>query len=218
MKLNTYSKSIVDGLEKTASLDIRKKIVIEEINRIRQVKANTIFTLPIELMPETLRLTAFSTVVSFPYIKLKEKNGSIVEKAIQRFIDFTYKRIDETLFDSPDTVRKAILYGGGGLREYLRVLEHANLHTDEEKGVIDSNALEKGVKKLAAQTSQYITQTDLENLKTLKQANEQGTPIPYGIQWQDLLENLIVLEYNDGSYKRVNPIVEESELYKHYVG
>lgn len=208
---------IIDGLEKTASLDIRKKIVIEEINRIRQIRANTIFTLPIELMPETLKLTAFSTVVSFPFVKIREKDGAIVEQAIQRFIEFTYKRIDAKLFDSADTVRKAIIYGGGSLREYLRVLEYANFYIDET-GVIDSKALSKGVKKLAAQTAQYITQTDLDNLKVLKQANEQETPIPYGIQWQDLLEKLIVLEYNDGTYKRVNPIVEESELYKKYVG
>ncbi len=208
---------IIDGLEKTASLDIRKKIVIEEINRIRQIRANTIFTLPIELMPETLKLTAFSTVVSFPCIKIKEKNGAIVEQAVERFIEFTYKRIDEKLFDSVDTVKKAIMYGGGSLREYLRVLQYANLYADET-GIIDSNALSKGIKKLAAQTAQYITQVDLDNLKVLKQANEQEKQIPYGIQWQDLLEKLIVLEYNDGTYKRVNPIVEESELYKYHVG
>jgi hypothetical protein len=208
---------IIDGLEKTASLDIRKKIIIEEINRLRQIRTNTIFTLPIELMPETLKLKAFSTVISFPYIKIKEKDDTLVEKAIERFMTFTYKRIDEQLFDSRDTVREAILYGGGSLREYLRVLEYANLFADAGKKVIDRVALNKGVKKLAAQTSQYITQADLENLKVLKEANKNGTPIPYGIQWQDLLENLIVLEYNDGTYKRVNPLVEESELYKYYV-
>jgi hypothetical protein len=32
------------------------------------------------------------------------------------------------------------------------------------------------------------------------------------------MENLIVMEYNDGTYKRVNPIVEASEIYKEYVG
>jgi len=209
---------IVDGLEKTASLDMRKKIILEESNRIRQIKVNTIFTLPIELMPERLKLISFSTVVSFPFIKIKERNGELVEKAIQRFTEFTYKRIDEKLFDNVETVRKAILYGGGSLRDYLRVLEYAYMYADEDKGLIDSNALATGIKKLAAETAHYLSKADLEILKNLKESNEKGLIVPFDERWQDLLEKLIVFEYNDGTYKRVNPVVEESQLYKQNIG
>jgi hypothetical protein len=209
---------VVDGIEKTATPAIREQIIFEESNRIRQVKTNTIFTLPIELMPETQRLLAFSTVVSFPFVKIREKDGSINEAAVSRFTEFTYKRIDESLFDSADTIREAILWGGGSPREYLRILQYANMHTLDGDTQITKEALEKGVKKLAAQTAQYLTEEDLKILKALKEANSANIPTPYGEQWQDLLEKLIVLEYNDGTYKRVNPIVEESPLYKHYVG
>lgn len=209
---------VVDGIEKAASLDIRKKIILEEANRIRQINANTIFTLPIELMPERQKIISFSTVVSFPFVKIREKNGEVVEKAIQRFVDFTYKRIDSKLFDSPETVRKAILTGGGSPREYLRILEYANMFSDDDAKLITLEALEKGIRKLAAETSQYVSIADLEKLKTLKQSNEADKVMPFDSEWQDLLEKLIVLEYNDGTYKRVNPIVEESQLYKQYVG
>lgn len=209
---------VVDGIEKAASLDIRKKIILEEANRIRQINANTIFTLPIELMPERQKIISFSTVVSFPFVKIREKNGDLVEKAIQRFMDFTYKRIDSKLFDSPQTVRKAILTGGGSPREYLRILEYANMFSDDDAKLITLEALEKGIRKLAAETSQYVSIADLEKLKTLKQSNEEDKVMPFDSEWQDLLEKLIVLEYNDGTYKRVNPIVEESQLYKQYVG
>ncbi|MEI6141408.1 MAG: hypothetical protein WCP85_19210 [Mariniphaga sp.] len=209
---------VVDGIEKAASLDIRKKIILEEANRIRLISANTIFTLPIELMPERQKLIVFSTVVSFPFVKIRERNGNIVEKAVQRFIDFTYKRIDQKLFDSPDTVRKAILMGGGSPREYLRVLEYANMFTNDDDQVITIEALEKGIRKLAAETSQYVSTSDLEKLKTLQQANDEGRVMPFDADWQDLLEKLIILEYNDGTYKRVNPIVEASQLYKQNVG
>lgn len=205
---------VVDGIEKAASLDIRKKIILEEANRIRLICANTIFTLPIELMPERQKLIVFSTVVSFPFVKIRERNGDIVEKAVQRFIEFTYKRIDKKLFDSPETVRKAIMMGGGSPREYLRVLEYANMFTKDDDQVITIEALEKGIRKLAAETTQYVSTSDLEKLKTLKQANEKGEVMPFDTDWQDLLEKLIILEYNDGTYKRVNPIVEESQLYK----
>lgn len=209
---------VVDGIEKAASTDIRRKIILEEANRIRSIKANTIFTLPIELMPERQILISFSTVVSFPFVKIRERDGSVVDKALQRFIEFTYKRIDEKLFDSPDTVSKAILMGGGSPREYLRILEYANMYTEDDDRVITLKALDKAILKLAAETSQYVSKDDLEKLKMLKKANEVDEVMPFDETWQDLLEKLIILEYNDGTYKRVNPIVEESQLYKQYVG
>ena len=135
-----------------------------------------------------------------------------------RFGVLTFKRIDASLFDSPDTVRKAILYGGGSPRELLRVLEYANMFADEDTNKIFLKDLEKGVKKLSAQTSQYVSSKDLEKLKILKEANQKGELIAFDEEWQDLLEKLIILEYNDGTYKRVNPIVEDSPLYKQYVG
>lgn len=209
---------IVDGLEKTATTDIRKKIIIEEADRIRQIRVNTIFTLPIELMPLAQKLTQFCTVVSFPFVKIREKDGSIVEEAVSRFEEFVYRRIDSTLFDNPETVRKAILYGGGSPRELLRILEYANMYADEDENIIFMKDLDKGIQKLAAQTSQYISNQDLALLKTLKEANEKGEYIAFDEKWQDLLEKLIILEYNDGTYKRVNPIIEVSPLYKQHVG
>lgn len=220
LRKNNISKEllfIVDGLEKVATKALRKKIVDDESNRIRQIRANTIFTLPLHLMPLRQKLIAFSTVVTFPFVKIREKKGDVVPQAVDRFMEFVFKRIDESLFDSPETVKKAILYGGGSPRELLRILEYWNLFADEEKGILDEASLDKAIKKLAAETAQYVSNDNLEKLKILKENNEKGIPTPFDEDWQDLLEKLIVLEYNDGNYKRVNPIVEVSELYKHYV-
>lgn len=209
---------IVDGLEKTATTDIRKKVVDELSDRISHIRVNTIFTLPLELMPQTQKLIKFSTVVSFPFVKLKERNGDLVEKAIQRFEEFIYKRIDASLFDNQDTVRKAVMYGGGSPRELLRVLEYANMFADEDENKIYLKDLDKGISKLAAQSAQYISAEDFATLKQLKEANDEGKAIAVNEAWQDLFEKLIIMEYNDGSYKRVNPVIEESLLYKQYVG
>ena len=209
---------IIDGLEKTATTAIRRKIILEETNRIRAIRVHTVFTLPIELMAQQRLLEAFSTVTSFPFVKIREKNGDIVDKAIKRFESFVYKRIDASLFDSPETVKQAILYGGGSPRELLRVLEYANMFADEDCNKITLYDLDKGIKKLAAQTAQYLSKDDLEKLKELKQANESQIPVAYDESWQDMLEKLIILEYNDGTYKRVNPVIEQSALYQHHVG
>lgn len=207
---------IIDGIEKTSTPELRRKVIFDELNRISTIRANTIFTLPIELLPESQILKQTCEVVSFPFVKIIEKNGNIREEAILRFIDFTYKRIDKSLFDSEATVRKAIRFGGGSPREYLRILKYARIYARKE--IIDEASVDLAIQKLAAETSHYLTEEDLQLLKTLKAANEKGQPTPYGKEWHRLLENLTIFEYNDGTYKRVNPIVEASQLYKHYVG
>jgi hypothetical protein len=207
---------IIDGLEKTSTPDLRRKIIFDELNRISSIKANTIFTLPIELLPESQVLKQTCEVVSFPFIKLMDRTGTVREEAITRFIEFTYKRIDSKLFDSEMTVRKAIRFGGGSPREYLRILKYARILAKQE--LIDEQAIDKAIQKLAAETSHYLTEDDLKQLKKLKEANEKGEYTPYGKEWHRLLEYLIIFEYNDGTYKRVNPVVEASPLYKQYVG
>lgn len=208
---------IIDGLEKVATSDIRKKIVDDESNRLRQIKANTIFTLPIELFSLEQKLKQFSTVVPFPFVKLVERDGTPCEESIQRFEEFVQKRIDASLFDKPETIRKAISYGGGSPRELLRVLEYMNLYADEERGKLTEVDLDKAIKKLSAEYSRYLSNEDLQQLKILKENNQKRLQTPFDPSWQDLLEKLIVLEYNDGTYKRVHPLVEASELYQQYV-
>jgi len=207
---------IIDGMEKVATSDLRKKIVVDENDRIRQIKANTIFTLPIELMAETQRIAQMNTVLAFPFIKVREKDGSVIQSAMEKFREFVAKRIDAALFDTPETIDQAILYSGGSPRELLRILEYANLHATDEQ--ITREALEKGLKKMAAQTAQYITVEDFLKLKMLSEDNKQGLETAVDASWQALIEQNIVFEYNDGTYKRVNPVVELSGLYKRYVG
>ena len=42
--------------------------------------------------------------------------------------------------------------------------------------------------------------------------------VPYDETMQRLLENITIMEYNDGNYKRVNPIIEASSIYRRHVG
>jgi AAA ATPase domain len=210
---------IIDGLEKVANPDTRKEIIINDINWIKQIKANTIFTLPIELQKEArkLRVEHNAQVIPFPFVKIRERNNTVVDKAVQRFLEFTYKRINPALFDHEDTIKRAILASGGSPREYLTILESAYLYANETKGIIDKEAMEKGIQKLAAQTAYYVNNDDLAKLKNLRACNDKNEQVAH-LDLQDLLEKLLVMEYNDGSFARPNPILEESELYRFYVG
>ncbi|MDX2245566.1 MAG: hypothetical protein SF052_02240 [Bacteroidia bacterium] len=222
LSLRTQSKAqeilfIVDGLEKTMSAEMRRKLIIDESNRLRQIKAYTIFTLPIELMKERQKINQFSTVESFPYVKIMERKGEPIEPAFLVFEEFVTKRIDESLFESRELLRKFIQYGGGSPRELLRILEAATFYADEKKGKLDDNCLREALHRLANQTAQYLTQEKLDKLKEIHENNLVGRTTPFDDLVGEMLEDIILMEYNDGSYKRVNPVVELSDLYQQRV-
>lgn len=208
---------IVDGLEKTMSAETRRRIIMEESNRIRQIRANTIFTLPIELMKERQRILQFAEIVSFPFVKLYERDGKPVKAAINCFEQLVEKRIDKSLFDSPETVRLAIQYSGGSPRQLLRILERASwLRTDEQTQITQEN-VRAAIEKAGNDYVQYLEPDEWTALNQLKTNLEQGNPIGFDDTMQGLLEKEIVFEYNDGTFKRVNPLVEVSKLYRHHV-
>jgi hypothetical protein len=208
---------IVDGLEKTMSADTRRRIIMEESNRIRQIQANTLFTLPIELMKEEQRIRQFAEIIVFPFIKIKERDGSICSNAITLFEEFVLKRIDISLFENKETIKLAIEYSGGSPRQLLRILEQANWFTGIEEGKISYQNMHKAVEKLGNSIARFLGTDDFELLNKLKKELDKGVPIGFNNSIQDLLEKEIIFEYNDGTYKRVNPLVETSKLYQHHV-
>ncbi len=208
---------IVDGLEKTMSADTRKKIIIDEQNRIEKIKAYTIFTLPIELMNQRQNLNRFSSVEAFPFVKLLEKNGVRNAPAFDRFREFVYKRIDQNLFENEEVVEKMIYYSGGSPRELLRILESVAFNIDDSETKVTHRAVDKALVRLADQTASYIEEPMIAKLKEISANNLLGKTTPYDAVLQSMLENIYVMEYNSGSYKRINPIIELSSIYKQYV-
>jgi hypothetical protein len=208
---------IVDGLEKTMSSDTRKRIIIEEQNRIDKIKAYTIFTLPIELMNQRQSLNQFSSVEAFPFVKLVERNEDLNEPAFSRFREFVYKRINKNLFENEAIVNKAIKYSGGSPRELLRILEMTAFYVEDDVTTINSQALDKALDRLAKQTAQYISKEMFSKMKEIVDNNKQQKETEYDEVMQALLEKTYVMEYNSGSYKRINPILELSNLYQQNV-
>ncbi|MEZ0484487.1 hypothetical protein [Fibrella aquatica] len=208
---------IVDGLEKTMTAETRRAIIMDESNRIRQIRANTIFTLPIELMKEAQRIQQFTEIITFPFVKIIDRDGQPVKAAIKRFEEFVCKRIDETLFDSMETIHLAIAYSGGSPRQLLRIIEQAAWRADTEAGKITLTDMTQAIDKLSNATARYIEPEEYVQLKELNASLQVGRAIGFNSLIQNLLEKEIIFEYNDGSYKRVNPLVERSIFYRQYV-
>ncbi len=204
---------IVDGLEKTMTADTRRRVIIDENNRIRKIEAYTLFTLPIELMKERQILKRAFLVETFPFVKLLNPDDSRRPEAFERFREFVYKRIDQRLFENKAVVDKAIYYSGGSPRELLIILKMANIYADRSKGHITMEALDRALQRLANQTAQYVT---AEQWKLIAHVAFRKSA-----EWDDILaealDRLLIMEYNDGNYKRPNPILELSEKYREYV-
>ncbi len=208
---------IIDGLEKTMSAETRRKIIMEESNRIRQIKVNTLFTLPIELMKEEPRIRNFAEIITFPTVKICERDGTEVDAAMKKFEEFVDQRIDYLLFDSIKTIRLAIQYSGGSPRQLLSIIEKANWQADSGIGKITCENMERAIEKEGNALARYIEPQEFEILKEIKSDLESGAPIGFDVAIQTLLEKNILFEYNDGTYKRVNPLLERSKLYQHKV-
>lgn len=208
---------MVDGLEKTMSAETRRKIIMEESNRIRQIKANTIFTLPIELMKEEQRIRQFAEIVNFPFIKVKERDGAFCKEAVRQLRAFIERRIALQLFENEDAIMRVIECSGGSPRQLLRIIEQAQWFTHQDEDRITLANIERAIEKLGNNLARYLDEDDFKALKKLREDLEKGNPVGFSDRIQELLEKEIIFEYNDGTYKRVNPLLEVSKLYRHHV-
>jgi hypothetical protein len=211
-KLGQEVLFIVDGLEKTMTADTRRKVILEETNRIRKIEAYTLFTLPIELMKERQILKRSFLVETFPFVKLLGKDDKRRPEAFDKFKEFVFKRIDASLFENEAVVKEAIYYSGGSPRELLIILKMANIYADRAKGQISKGALDRALGRLANQTAQYITAPQWTKIAhVVKHKSADWDDII-----QDLLERVLLMEYNDGNYKRPNPILQLSDAYRQH--
>jgi hypothetical protein len=204
---------IIDGLEKTMTAEVRKKIVIDDSYQLEQIKAYTLFTLPLELFKERNRLTQFAKVNIFPFIKVKDRQGEILTDALKIFKQFIEKRLDKALFESEDLINRFIEYSGGSPRQLLRIIKETAVNkfvTDK----LTEQAFNDTIRQMSEADSSYITAPMLQKLKEIEAFNKENKEIVYDSVLQELLENGHIMEYNAGSFKRVNPLIENSNRYK----
>jgi hypothetical protein len=57
----------------------------------------------------------------------------------------------------------------------------------------------------------------INKLKEIEVNNQNGRDTLYDETIQKMLENLYIMEYNSGTYKRINPLLEVTKIYHDYV-
>lgn len=99
----------------------------------------------------------------------------------------------------------------------MRIIERASWLRGDDQTQLTLQNITSAIEKIGNDYSQYLIPEEWEVLATIKTDLEKGNPIGFDEVMQGLLEKEIVFEYNDGTFKRVNPLVEKSKLYAHRV-
>ena len=195
---------ILDGFEKIGSLDDRKKILVDDSNKLTNIDAHMIVTLPIELFTEQNRLSHFATNENFPLIDLTK------EGAVECFREFILKRVDEKLFEN-GAVDKIIKFGAGHPRQTLQIINRAFIEAYED--IISLKSVDKSIEILASEMSKV----DDEEIEILKKVKEKII-VPEGDIYTQLKAKNIIFEYNSSfDSTLINPIVLADKDFQKYL-
>jgi len=195
---------ILDGFEKIGSLADRKKILVDDSNKLTIVKAHMIITLPIELFTEKNRLNHFSITENFPLVDLG------IEGAKACFRAFILKRIDEKLF-AEGSIEKIIEFGAGHPRQTLQIINRAYVEAEGE--LIDMASVNKSIEILGAEMSK-VSDEEIEVLKKVKRKEVIAESDVYTA----LKSKNIIFQYNSSSESDiVNPIVDADSDFQKYL-
>ena len=99
----------------------------------------------------------------------------------------------------------------------MQIIEKAAWNANEEKGIITSQNVADAAFDLGTEMTRFLPVNAFDLLKQLKENLEKGKITVYEDILQTLLEQGVVLEYNNFTYKRVNPLVELSAIYQQKV-
>jgi hypothetical protein len=195
---------IIDGFEKIGTLEDRKKILVDDANKLTIIESHMIITLPIELFTEKNRLSHFSTIENFPLIDLSESGAK------ERFKEFILKRVDEKLFKT-GAIEKIIEFGAGHPRQTLQIINRAYVEAEDE--FVDEQSVTKAIEVLGAEMSK-VNDEEIEVLK--KVSNKEI--IPESDIYTTLKAKNIIFEYNSSSESNIiNPIVEADRDFQKYL-
>ena len=108
---------IVDGFEKIGSLKDRKKILVDDSNRLTMLNTHMIITLPIELFTYKNQLAQGAITMSFPIIDLDTSGAK------ECFREFILKRVSQGLFDDKAIDKLANEIAAISSKEELEIID-----------------------------------------------------------------------------------------------
>lgn len=200
---------LVDGTDKIP-LKQAQSLFLEDAEQLLSIQALVLYTAPITLKYAGTTHSKLNSELVLPIIKLVSREGLRFEPGWKAMHEMLDRRIDPAAFASPDLRDRLIEMSGGHPRELLRLLA---LACESAAGAtIESVAVDRAIELLAADYRYWLSPEDYTWLAQVDASN--GLHVGNDERTRNLLWRLALLQYNDGSWRRSNPVVRELEGYR----
>lgn len=198
---------VIDGTDKLRGTDT-SAFFVQDAEQLLAIDAHVIYAAPLSLKYEGNLTSKLDADLVLPMIKLYERDNSRCEAGWHALKKMLLLRAHRTLFVSDNEINRIIEHSGGHPREMLRLLRLCCEFSESNQ--IDAETVELAIKQLAAEYRRFLEPDDYALLASLDcdaihAGNDKRT--------RNLLYNLALLEYNDGSWRRSHPVVRTLEGY-----
>ena len=195
---------VVDGLDRLNTEDALR-LYVTDVYQLQQVDGVFLYVAPIHMLYSSNAVNQAFSTFKLPMIKLNEKGSEVsIPAAYEALRQLVFKRADPSLFMDADVVDRLIASSGGHPRDLLRLLNYAYENATGDK--IGSKAASQAIKRMASDYRRLIEEEDYALLREIDESPPAHAP--NNARVQDLLHNLVILEYND-YWWRSHPVVRE---------
>jgi len=190
---------IIDGTDKLRGED-RSAFFIQDAEQLLAIEAHVIYTAPLSLKYEGS--TGKLDDLVLPMIKLYERDGTPCTAGWNALRNILLRRADRALFAQDSEIKGIIENSGGHPREMLRLLKLCCEYAEDD--VIDATTVQTAIKQLASEYRRFL---EPEDYTLLARIDKNQAHVGNDKRTRNLLYNLALLEYNDGSWQRSHPVV-----------
>ena len=199
---------LVDGTDKLSSEDCRQ-FFVADASQLLEIQALLVYTAPLSMKYEGAFPAQLDADLVLPMIKLEDIDGKRFEAGWEAMHKLVLLRADRGLFADGAAVDALVENSGGHPRELLRLLKMCCELLDGL--TIDTAVVSKAVRLLASDYNRFLV---AEDYKLLVAEDRSRQAAETQRRAHKLLNNLALLEYNDGSWRRSHPVVRTLEGYK----
>ena len=212
---------IIEDLDKIP-VDRAEDLFFNYAGQLTQLQCNVIFTFPVSsffnIRFNTIK-AAFDQTYELPMIKVNNIDQSESNEGIGILTKIVEKRMDISLFENAELLKKLILKSGGCIRDLFRMISEAAEHAiDYNKTIISRIDCEKAVLSLKRDYDSTIADNFRNGKKIevadyydtlVKIARDPKKKIDHTEVILDLRQNLCVLGYNETWWCDVHPVVKD---------
>jgi len=218
---------MVEDLDKV-NLNVSENLFVRYSSSIRALKANLIYTFPLALMSHPQFMSIIHTFDNQHFILPMVKTHDIAGKPVlpngqDMLKEILEKRLDLSLFETPELLTKFIAYSGGVLFDLFRMVRDAISYSRIfGNDTIGEKAWEKAMNSSLRDYRSTIAETDTIKVEEfwleLKNLAESSIKKPNNTPAVKILrQNLCILGYNSQDWNEVHPLVRELLIEKELI-